>query len=707
MLLRWERTALLAFVTFASASPAWAWDPLKSAGRSLGAGAAEGIQPVLTYTVDQATASAHGIVADVDLRASKLVDQATTSAHGIVADVDTRAERLVDRAGGVASQLIGQTQGALADTVDRIDGALGKRIMQIDRVAASNLNRADSILRERSDQLGRLVQDRLAQADSILSERIDQLDEAVGRRLGNVDVIATKQRLAIEATAVRVAVLVAVVVFVVFVLVSLWRKYPEIVDKVADKRGAYRTWGFVKGLARPLGLQLLGAWAALVVLLALYQWLPMGARKEAAATVARHEAALAQSLASFDFLRARFHASQLELLTEGDSLRYQAQSAKAELLRDLLARPALLTSDSGLRTVMGRVQGIESKLGPGVDPDVLTLKAMVLWQVGHARSDEYEAASLCTRALRTPGQNFALAPLARNYVRSFLDAPYLADDAPLDRTHESLATMRAVLALGPGDPPDFPLAAVIALDRAMIALDHEVSAAYVDMVRAHAEVVRLNLAPRIRRGKARATASTPALPTLAAAQETRKQAALSVLAAWRRFDATLDAIPGLGGNASVLAVFRLDDATFTRAAWFVENPTATDVAPLAADITNLDDARKQRLAPPRVQWERRYRALVDDSLRGVFAFQEADRFRAFERQARAFELAFVRYQLSPGDAQLRLAAAQAAAAMGLLVPSASGSERVSLAVSLLGALPAGKAGQDLAQQLAARKLRLL
>ena len=108
-----------------------------------------------------------------------------------------------------------------------------------------------------------------------------------------------------------------------------------------------------------------------------------------------------------------------------------------------------------------------------------------------------------------------------------------------------------------------------------------------------------------------------------------------------------------------------------------------------------------------MQWERRYRSLVDDSLRGVFAFKEADRFRVFEKQARAFELAYVRCQLAPGDAQLRLAAAQAAAAMGLLVPSPSGSERVSLAVSLLGTLPAGKTGQDLAQQLAARKLRLL
>jgi len=668
------RIVLLVSVTLASVAPAWAWDPLKSAGRSLVSGAAEVIQPVLAYTVDQATASAHGIVADVDVRAGNPVD----------------------RAGGVASQLLSQTQGALADTVDQIDGALEERILQIDRTAAGALNRADNILRERSDQLGRLVQDRLNQADGILSERIDQLDEAVGRQLGNVDVLATKQRLAIEATALRLAVLAGVLVFVVFVLVSLWRKYPKIVAQLAGKQGAYRTWGFVTGVARPLGWQFLGAGAALAILLGLYQWLPLGARKEAAATLARHEAALAQSLARFDFARARFHAAQLEVLTDGDSLRYQAQAAKAELLRDLLARPVLLTSDSGLRTVIGRVQGIEGKLGSGVDPDVLTLKAMVLWQVGRLHGDEYEAASLCARALRTPGQAFALAPLARNYVRNYLDAPTVAKDAPLDRTHETLVTMRDVLAAGPADPSDFPLAAVILLDRAMLTLDRDVSAAYLDMVRAHAEVVRLD--------RSRSPKSRGPVPGLAAAQQSRLAAAQSVLAAWARFDTALQAIDGLGGNASALAVFRLDDATFTRAAWFVENPATSDVAPLAADLTNLDDAHKRRLAPPRVQWERRYRALVDDSLWAVFAFQEADRFRAFEAEARAFELAFMRHQLTPDDADARQAAAQAAAAMGLLVPSPSRSERVSLAESLLGALPVS---QDLARQLAVRHLRLL
>jgi hypothetical protein len=136
----------------------------------------------------------------------------------------------------------------------------------------------------------------------------------------------------------------------------------------------------------------------------------------------------------------------------------------------------------------------------------------------------------------------------------------------------------------------------------------------------------------------------------------------------------------------------------------VEYPATSEVAPLSVDLTNLDNARKKRFTPPRVEWERRYRPLVDDSLRAVFALQEADRFRAFDSAARAFEMAFVSQQLAPGDARLTQAAAQAAAALGLLVPSSSGNDRVPLAESLLGNLPKS---QELAQQLTVRNLRLL
>ncbi len=154
----------------------------------------------------------------------------------------------------------------------------------------------------------------------------------------------------------------------------------------------------------------------------------------------------------------------------------------------------------------------------------------------------------------------------------------------------------------------------------------------------------------------------------------------------------------------MLAVFRLNDATFIRAAWFVKHPTDANIAPLLAAMPGPDKSDLQKLGLPRVEWEHRYGGFLDDGLRGVFAYQEADRFRSFEAQAWAFEQAFVSHQLDPDNEGLRMGAALAAAAVGLFVSSPHGAGRVSLAESLLGVLPVS---QDLAQQLAARKLRLL
>jgi hypothetical protein len=224
--------------------------------------------------------------------------------------------------------------------------------------------------------------------------------------------------------------------------------------------------------------------------------------------------------------------------------------------------------------------------------------------------------------------------------------------------------MMAMLARNPGDPPECPLAPVLTLNRAMLEVDRAVSFAYWQMLRAHAQVKAEAPTP-VRSGKGRVPAPEP---RLTAAHEKRRLAAQAVLDAWQRFDKTLQGISGLAGNPSVLAVFRLNDATYTRAAWFIENPGATEVAPLAANLTNLDTVKVKRFSPPRVEWERRYRALLESSLKDVFAFQEADRFRSFDSRARAFELAFVEQQIHPSDANLRLAAAQTATTLGLFVP---------------------------------------
>ena len=286
-----------------------------------------------------------------DLRQST----ASRAAGTLVADVDTRLTRQVDHAGGVASKLVSETKGALDDSLDKVDHILEKRLLQVqttadglvqklDSAVNRNLHTADQILKQRSAQLGHIMSDSIQQADQALEQRISQLDEDVAIRLGNVDVIASKQRLGLEETALRTAVLIGLLVFVIFVLRTLWKEFASVQRHVADKRGIQRTLGYLTGFARPVLLQLAGAGIAVLVIYALYDRLPLGARAQATDLANMHRREMTASLARFDFSRVRFHASQLEILMPEQGAYYQAMSGKAALLRDLVMRPALLAA---------------------------------------------------------------------------------------------------------------------------------------------------------------------------------------------------------------------------------------------------------------------------------------------------------------------------------------------------------------------------
>lgn len=163
--------------------------------------------------------------------------------------------------------------------------------------------------------------------------------------------------------------------------------------------------------------------------------------------------------------------------------------------------------------------------------------------------------------------------MARHYIRAFLHAPYLAPDTPYGRDAESLVDLHVLAALPIAENAGFPLEPVLVLDRLMGKLDRELTPAYLDMLNAHAAVLHL-LPPKSsqpRRGRA-VVGPAPDSPELARARQQRTRAASSVLAVWRRFESGLDDIPGLTGKSAVLAIFRLNDASYTRAAWFVEEP---------------------------------------------------------------------------------------------------------------------------------------
>jgi hypothetical protein len=675
-------------LTTLAATPAWAFNPFKSAenavgdaiksggkklGQGLGEGAVEALQPALVSTLGTAS----------------------RAAGTLVADVDTRLTRQVDHAGGVASKLVSETKGALDDSLDKVDHILEKRLLQVQTTAEGlvrkldsavnrNLHTADQILKERSTQLGHIVSDSIQQADQALEQRISQLDEDVALRLGNVDVIATKQRLGLEETALRTGVLLGLLVFVIFVLRTLWKEFAGVQRRVANRRGIHRTLGYLTGLARPILLQLAGAGIAVLVIYALYARLPLGARAQATELANMHRREMTASLARFDFSRVRFHASQLEILVPEQGAYYQAMSGKAALLRDLVMRPALLATDQGVAQIVERVQSLERQLGDRADPDVLTMKALVLWQVGTSKRDEHVAASYCARALRLSPGGFALAPMARHYIRAFLRAPYLAPDTPYGRDAESLVDLRVLAAMPIAENAGFALEPVLVLDRLMGKLDRELTPAYLDMLNAHAMVRRLSPAtPSPRRRGRTVVGPAPDSPELVQVRLQRTQAALRVLTAWRRFEGGLDDIPGLTGKSAVLAIFRLNDASYTRAAWFVEQPQQNDLAPLLSEVTDI--ALKTKLAPPRIGWEKKYGALIAQELHAVAELQEANRFTAFEKKNRDFEQAYVAQLLAaPGSEQDqdRRAAAVLAAQLGLYVNDPSNHTRIPVAETL-------------------------
>jgi len=695
-----------------TATPALAWNPfkaagdavggaLKSSGKSLGGGlgqgAVEAIQPALVSTIGTAQAAASTLVADVDVRLT----------------------RQVDHAGGVASRLVSETKGAVDESLSTVDHILEKRLLQVevaangvvrrlDGAVARNLDKADTILKERSAQLGQIVSSSIQQADRALEQRIAQLDEAVALRLGNVDVIASKQRIGIEETLVRTGVLLALLVFVVIVLRTVWLRYVAMHAELDARRGVARALAYLGGFARPVALQVLAAGVAVAILYGLYDRLPLGARAQAAKLAATHRRAMNDSMTRFDFSRVRFHASQLEVLQPEDGAYYQAMAGKAELLRDLIMRPALLATEEGVSQIVERVQALERRMGDRADPDVLTMKALVLWQVGDSKQDEHAAASYCARALRLSPGGFALAPLARHYIRAFMHTPYLAPGSPYGRDAESMQDLRVLASAPLAEDEAFPLAPVLAFDDLVLRLDRELVPVYLDMLRAHAEVVRL--ARGRPAAKPRTATMTTAPPDLADARRRRGELAARVLAVWRRLDEGLDSIPGLSGKSAVLAVFRLNDASYTRAAWFIEQPDTNELAPLLAEIGDV--ALRAKLAPPRIAWEKRYGRLIATELHGVAELQEANRFAAFERQSRDFEQAYVGLIVAPPGPErdtLRRNAAVLSAKLALYVSDPSARARRPVAASLTTEADRRDAVTDaaLAEALQTRGMRTL
>lgn len=770
--MRVHRVLLVVFVLFvARPEPAHAgiWDPLKAAAKK--------VKKVL-----------HGASALVGIPAGGFVDSTLApsirnlrnAGREVVDDAEHALERRVDQAGGVASRLLAETNQDLADRVAQVDRSMEARILQvelaadkmidhafgrldrsigrvdkmardrIDQLAARSkevidhagaeasqlLDKADEIMTRRIEEVRELVRSTIREADQVAEARIAQIDEVAGRRIKNLDVVATRLSLNAERALLRVAGLAAVVIFIAFVL---WRLFVE--AGTAWRTPVVGNLGTIGGrvtkaaaIASPRFFTQLGfaAFAAIALWL-LAEYMPKNAEKRAAAQTKFHEDAMGEALAAYDFAMVKYHASQLEVLGDGNAARIRVVVRKAELLQTVFLRPGALQSLGGLRQVMADVAAVERDLEKP-DPDVAVVKCYVLWQVAATRGGEYEAASWCADALELPPSGlpggFMLGVLAYNYLGAFLHDPYQpVEDAPI--TVDQLARLRrvhdrvAATELAKQDSPEFQH--VLEFNRLIAALDRASAKAYLEMLSAHADTVIA------RQGWKK---PQPEPPALRAALERRRAAARDVIAAWQAFDAELESSPWLVDDPTALAAFTLDDAVLSRALYFDAVPDAEDLPPRFFPDPQAPapkpapgqkpPAKKERLAadlrvktaPLRLAWARRYASLIGRRSQDLLAFEETARFRAFEERAARFEAAYVDFQVAVKTkaatallAEKAAAAALGAAQMGLHREDNNGrapeAARIVEDLRAAGADLSPEAGAAIVEASDARRLRFL
>lgn len=672
---------------------------LSNAGSELGSGVVEKLEPMLARTI-----------ADADSRLTTQETHVGNIVGGLIGQTSNELGTRLGQVDGILEKRILQVQlgvdQVLDHGLDKIDGvarariaqlddSLAARIKQVDAAAARTMNQADGILKSRIADLGQAANAAVDRADQALDARIQQLDEVAGRRLGNVDVIATKQRLGLERTITRVAWLIALIVFIVVLIRALWTEYLKRESTITGAApGTARAWRYVTVLGKPLLRHAVVGGVVAVLLAVIPPRLPMAAVQDQQALTQQHYADLELAVQKLDWTRARFHASQLEFLEPDNAVHYQALAAKADLLRDVLSRPTALATPAGVKTILDEVQALERLQDGRPDPDAQTVRAMIQWQGGATRADEHQAATLAARALWSTPRGFTLAPMARLLVQAYRHAPVAAvdDDPALD----SVGGLDAALAIPVAVAAGSPFEGATELFGLMQRLDDDSSDAFLEMVEAQVAV------------------HTPAADAAkrSAAKAVRNVAADRVVKAWQQFDDALRASPVLGGNALVLSVFRLNDVMLTHALWFTTDPT-TDTWPkkLAALNGAGDKAKKLALAPARAVWARRYAALLQGPARELIELQEADRFEAMEADTLTFEAALAALGGAPAPSAdvaangkgkqgpkrgatavaapatadgRKLAAANAAAALGLYQQTPGAPARTPVALALAG-----------------------
>ena len=275
------------------------------------------------------------------------------------------------------------------------------------------------------------------------------------------------------------------------------------------------------------------------------------------------------------------------------------------------------------------------------DPDVLALQAYVSWNVGTTRDTEYEAARLSALALENTQQEsqaFALLPLAANYLDAYMTNPlpdevaqhvhnslHQADEVatefmPIALLQERQAVAKEKLQTLSSNDLVIQTAAIRHIldfnEAANKVISHS-TIAYFEMLEEHVNYQQ-ELAEDFDNDPEKAGIAImiedflpddgvlPLNPEelnedfsewneAQKHQYNRLRQAYKVVNAWRDFDNTLRDNYWLANSTTALAAFRLNDAMYTRAAWFVFNPDSYELAPTLTGEINNDGEWQDKL----------------------------------------------------------------------------------------------------------------
>jgi hypothetical protein len=632
------------------------------------------VNSLATPTIETAESSGHRLIQDVNDKLGQQIDHVDAAAKDVVSfagdQIDKKIAVRIDQVNGDLSARIVQVTSSGDFLIGRVDEVARNRIDQafsriegteqiVNADVRNRLDQIDVIVERRTVQVQSAVAASIAQVDDAVAKRLEQADEIIGKRIGSVDVVITKQAINAEGSILRIGALLAAVAFVAFALWRFWREVSPHVPVPKDRMesGRFEALSRVKtGLQiawKPLAWQIGMAAVCVAVLFGLSIVVTVGPRGRAKDLVAFHEKALTAAASALDLTAVRYHAAQLQFLDsdEKQERHHHAVAIKAELMRAVFTRPTLLQSTGGVRELMARVDEVEKAMSAqsdkaadeSDDPDLKTIKAHILWQVGTMRSAEREAATLCAMALKQARQNpqldFQLRPLAEHYVRIVAKEhvpPEMASElsnALQDQKWQSSA---------------FPqLQHLFSFDTAVQRLEQRASPAFVALIEAHAESLR--------------SAGQERKQALAQ----RTQRAREVVAAWQAFDETLQTDPWVATSNLVFRSFKLNDAQLSHALWYAENGSTTELPPLLMQSESrssqtepngkhpvraappaaptLTALQRVRLAPVRVAWFNRYAPLLSDPARRLLAYQEAQRFRLLEQRTHEFEATTVAY----------------------------------------------------------------